>query len=527
MRKGTPWLEITLLILLLGILVSLVLAQANPLYHAPNRDGGLFMYAGNQVLKGKILYVDIVDNKGPLIFYLNALGMFLGRGYRWGVWGVEFLFLFSAAFIGFHLMKWMWGLVPAIFGTFLWLGGLTNVLRGGNFTEDYSLLFNFLALYLFWIDLQKKQKWSYLFLIGVMLGLNFLLRANNIGVELSIGLVVVVSAFLDGEYSRSFKKLAWMGAGTVAVFILVAIYFFLLGNLEETISFAYFYNFFYSSDAEGNLLNSFMRGLEFLGYPFVMFALLGFVVLFEKLPEAIRTGQKVERNLYLLFIIGWPIEVVLSGLSGRNYPHYFICWLPYIAFLSGLVAKLVVPVINDTLEKRAMISLSITILFLGVANLSALDEYKATLQRILFERSEGIESVDPIAKYIRDNTQPSDTVLVWGIQPHINLMARRDSSTGILSYPEIVDSPFSEELNGRYFQDLIRNKPILIVDMVNPDNDSIPHIDPVLRASQEKRLRRFKSPSNLDAVFGHIFENYHLETKIGSVMIYRLNETIP
>ena len=530
MRKMIPHLEIALQILLLGLMIAIVLAQANPLYQVPNRDGGLFMYMGSQILKGKVLYVDIWDNKGPLIFYINALGLFLGRGYRWGVWGLEYVFVFFAALFGFNMMKRMWGLVAAIFGTSLWLAGFNNVMRGGNFTEDYSLLFNFAALYLFWLDLQKGPKWFRQFLVGVMLSLNFLLRANNIGVELSIIVLVIVSAFLDKQYLHSLKKLVWIGAGSLFIFALVSAYFHSLGTLEEMAVAGYIYNFFYSGekDAVNGLLTSFTRGVSLLGYPSIMPALLGFFVLFEKLPESMRSGQRNIRDLYLLLLIGWPVEVLLSSLSGRNYPHYYICWLPYIAILSGLIMDYIIaPAVNEKLHKRAMTTILAIILLVTISNFSLLDQYKKAFNRILFDRGAGVEYIHPVARYVRDNTNPSDTVLVWGFQPYINLMARRDSSTGILSYPVLVDSPFSDNLNARFFQDLVENKPVLIVDMVNPDNDTIPFIDPVLREMQTQRLQLFHPPSNLDVVFDFIFKNYHIETEINKVIIYRLNVSVP
>jgi hypothetical protein len=64
---------------------------------------------------------------------------------------------------------------------------------------------------------------------------------------------------------------------------------------------------------------------------------------------------------------------------------------------------------------------------------------------------------------------------------------------------------------------------VLIVDMVNPDNDTMPLIDPVRREEeQSQRLKRFNPPSNLDQVFNYIYINYQLETNINGVMIYRL-----
>jgi hypothetical protein len=529
MRKAFPYLEMIFQILFLGLMVALVLAQANPLYQTPNRDGGLFMYMGDQLLKGKLLYVDIWDNKGPLVFYINALGLFLGQGYRWGVWGLEFIFVFLAAFLGFIMMKRMWGFAPAIFGTYLWLVGFNSVMRGGNFTEDYSLLFNFAAIYFFWSDLQKGPRWSYQFMIGVMLALSFLLRANNIGVELSIAAALVLSAFLDKEYSSSLKKLAWIAAGSLAVFGLVAIYFYSMGTLEEMVVAGYTYNFFYSDGegARGGLFTTFTRGLNLLGYP-VLPALLGYFVLFRKLPEAIRERQNPSRDFYLFLLLGFPLEVFLSSLSGRNYSHYYICWTPYIALLSGLMMNyLISPTINEDLQRRSVATLSAVILLVALTNLSPLEQYTATANRLLFDRPAGVELIHPVARYVRENTDPSDTILVWGFQPFINLMAQRDSATGILSYPVLVESPYSDELNNRFLQDLIENKPVLIVDMVNPDNDTIPFIDPVMRETQAQRLKRFNPPENLDAVFEYIFANYHVETRINRVMIYRLNDSTP
>ena len=529
MRKAFPYLEMIFQILFVGLMVALVLAQSNPLYQAPNRDGGLFMYMGDQVLKGKLLYVDIWDNKGPLIFYLNALGLFLGQGHRWGVWGLEFIFVFLAAFLGFMLMKRMWGIAPAIFGTYFWLIGFNSVMRGGNFTEDYSLLFNFAAIYLFWNDLQKGPKWIYQFMIGVMLALSFLLRANNIGVELSIAIAVVVASFLDKDWSLSLKKLAWIAAGSLTVFAFVAIYFYALGTLQEMVIAGYTYNFFYSDGEEvsGGLFTSFTRGLNLLGYP-VLPTLLGYLLLFRKLPEAIRDRQRPARDFYIFLLIGFPIEVFFSSLSGRNYPHYYICWSPYIALLSGLMLNYLMSItINEELQRRALSTLSAVILLLGLTNLSTLEQYTATANRLLFDRSAGFEYIHPVASYVRENTSPSDTVLVWGFQPFINLMAERESATGILSYPVLVESPYSDELNGKFFQDLMENRPVLIVDMVNPDNDTIPHIDPMMRETQKRRLRRFNPPENLDTVFEYIFANYHVETQIDKVLIYRLNDSIP
>ena len=177
--------------------------------------------------------------------------------------------------------------------------------------------------------------------------------------------------------------------------------------------------------------------------------------------------------------------------------------------------------------KKHWFAISFMILLFSITNLDILGQYRTAFEKIIFNRSSGIELVHPVAKYVRDNTNPEETVLVWGTQPYINLLARRDSPTGILFYPQLADTPFTNNLNDKFYQDLVQNKPVLIVDMVTLNNDSMPFIDPMRRAEQESRLKMFTPPSNLELVFNFIHQNYHLETIVGGVPIYRINENTP
>jgi hypothetical protein len=175
------------------------------------------------------------------------------------------------------------------------------------------------------------------------------------------------------------------------------------------------------------------------------------------------------------------------------------------------------------LKTRHLLILPLMIFLISFLNLDILGQYQTALTEVLFDQSANIEAIHPVARYISNNTEPSDTVLVWGTQPYINLLAHRDSPTGIVFYPEIARSPFTDELNARFYQDLVENKPVLIADMVNPDNDTIPFIDPVQREVQKQRLKRFDPPFNMDQVFDFIHSNYHLEKTIQGVAIYRLD----
>ncbi len=87
-----------LLYLFIFLLAALILDLGNPLFDKPARDGGFFLYAGSQILSGKIPYVDFWDSKGPAIFYINALGLVPRSGIALGRVGRGVCFCFCMAF---------------------------------------------------------------------------------------------------------------------------------------------------------------------------------------------------------------------------------------------------------------------------------------------------------------------------------------------------------------------------------------------------------------------------------------------
>ena len=63
------------LVLLFLFLPASLLYYGNPLDHLPGTDNGVFLYGGQQLLAGKTPYLDFWDHKGPLIYFINAIGL--------------------------------------------------------------------------------------------------------------------------------------------------------------------------------------------------------------------------------------------------------------------------------------------------------------------------------------------------------------------------------------------------------------------------------------------------------------------
>jgi hypothetical protein len=516
------------LLIFLFLLTALVIDLANPLFDKPSRDGGFFLYAGSQILGGKIPYLDFWDNKGPAIFYINAIGLWLGGGSRWGVWTVEFLCVFGTLLILFRVLSARWGREAALFGITMAGLGLRVVLGYGNYTEEYALLFNAAGLYLF-ISMSDTEGnyWKY-FWVGVLFGLSFAFRANNIGGLFGILAAVFLFYVLKQNWLEAVKIIIVTLVGFVFPLLLWTGYFALLGGVEEMIYGSITFNFSYSAAKDRGWLDLFggfgRYGMSWYGW-FTLLAWVAFAL------RALNNFTKKKISVFEIFLLVWfPIEILLSNLSGRNFTHYYISWAlavaVYCAFLFAEIWQAVFKVSslhgwNDRLDVCVSAALVIAMFVLFPTSAA---RYNKTISQ-LFNRESVIEYVDPISAYIRENTRPDDFVLTWYPERGINFVAGRTSPVKYTNYPLFIDDSLTEEIESTYIAGLTTNRPELILDC-SRQIDAIPSLDPSTRKEQYSTpgaKRKMYIHPGMEQIFSFVSENYHIENTIESCIIFRLN----
>lgn len=514
----------------LFFLAAVVLDLGNPLFDKPARDSGFFLYAGSQILSGKIPYLDFWDSKGPAIFFVNALGLGLGGGSRWGVWFVEFITVFGTLSILYRALSKRWGLGAALFGVALAGLGLRFGLGYGNYTEEYALLFNAagLSLFLSMVD-EKQNRWKY-FLIGALFGVSFTFRANNIGGLFAIMIAVFLYDVFKRDLAEALKVISAILAGFSTPLLLWTLYFALLGGAWDMIYASVIFNFSYSSAKTrelGDLFGGFGKyGLSWYGW--VTLAAWFFVVLRSLTSFAHRRLSFFETFLLLWF----PIEILLSNLSGRNFTHYYISWAlaiaVYCAFLFAHFWQFTfkVPAMHGLSDGLgAFISLALVILLL-ILFPSSIARYSETIHRSLNRTGSGMDYVGQIPAYIRDNTQPDDLVLTWYPDMGISFMAGRSSPIKYVYYPLFLEGSLTEEIESAYISDMITNRPELILDC-SRGVDAIPSLDPATRQEQYSTpgvKRKMYIHPGMEQIFSFVSENYHIETIVDSCLVFRLND---
>jgi hypothetical protein len=513
--------------ILLGLLFVLlalsVLTQANPGTRLPARDYGFYVYTGEQILHGKLPYRDAWESKPPAIFYVNALALWIGRGSRWGIWIVEFFSLLAGTCFSYMAIRKLWGPWAALGGVIVWLLGLNLTLQGGNLTEEYPLSLHFLSILLFLELIESPRRYFYNFLLGLAFGLCFLFRPNNAAVETALILTLLAVCIKRRDVSALVKELLWLGCGALLPVMLTGLYFWSQGLWQELLEASILYNLSYS-ETQLSSTSPLKAGFTIFGWA-AWVAATGYLLAGW---QAIKRGPYFP--VYLFLLIGFPVTIYLSDPARRSYEHYFMNWLPFLALLSGLVVHFLVSrlsvVFRDSARWNlaalsAALFLSGAFFFLGGPSA----EYQKAIERIVRREAIGIEIRTRTAIYAENHTQPGELVLFWAASPGENFMANRESPSAYLFYPLYVDSPISARMNDQFLQDIITQRPVLIVDI--GDHEAL-SLNAGERAGQiEAGLAWKYLPENIGQFFEFVEENYYLEAQVGDRAVYRLRDTPP
>jgi hypothetical protein len=442
-------------------LVMAILYPLNPAKHpVPSRDSGVFLYVGWRILNGELPYLNVWDHKPPVIYYLDALGLGLAQGSPWGVWWLEVAFLFAASVLLYALVKRFFGFFPAALASFLWLFTLMYMLARGNTTEEYPLVMQIGALFLFYLaerERDGKYTWRGL-LIGLLAGLTFFTRQTSIGVFLAIGVYIVAARLWQHDFRKLLADLLPILAGGLIVIAVVYIYFKSHGAMGRFWENAFLYNFVYAGDRDTeDRFAALLKGMDLLAnVGLAPLAMFGWAASLVTLLFTRDHFSAPLRAFLTMVVIALPVEVALVAVGGRPRAPYFITLLPIFAIFSGMTLG----ILFDSLKQNGLPRLAIA----SVAIVLSL-----TLCAVLYNDYVDITLADTdsqqdvaLLNYIAQTTTPKDTVLMWGAQTAYNFASQRRSPTRFVYQYDLYN--FADEKNTTEFlNDILTEKPKLII----------------------------------------------------------------
>lgn len=408
-----------LIVLLLTCIVFSFLMCFSPFAqgHGHGYDQAIYSAIGNAINKGRVLYTGIVDNKGPLMYFIDAFGLLIN--YKFGIFLIEFIFLYVGSIFAYKTAllitknnKWL-SCFSVIFSMLL----LVYTLDGGNYTEEYAILFTNIATYFvikFLVN-NYKLSWYELMIIGMCFAATFLLRANLCAFFVSQILVTLICLIKDKEFKILFRSMGYILLGIIIFLIPFLIYFISTNSLTECLNLVYF-----------NVVNSFgkislmerfekTKGLISISNNSNVFtvSLLSFLVFLTK-PKM----EKSTKRILIITYIGLLINLYVNSLTGGQawaYTHYFISFVPIIIIVSSWFFSHVYRNITDLKVSSEIKILAIIFLAFLIIAKPTKDLFVTAATR--YNPHEQIPS--GIEKYIIDNTTEEDTIQMIGVNETI------------------------------------------------------------------------------------------------------------
>ena len=498
---------IPIFISILGSLIALFPGNPNNMT-LPSRDSGVFLYVAWRFLNGDVPYRDVWDHKPPLIYFVDALGLALTPDSLWGVWLLQFLFLFFTLFFIYRLLDEEFGIYAAQVGTITLISGLLTILEKGNVTEEYALVFQTLYFFLFVRAWKSDFPIRSSFWIGLLGGLAFNFKQTTIGVWIAYALFL--SIFRLSQRKSLLRDMLTLAAGWLIPSILLVLYLASQNALADFWEQAFLYNFVYIGKHEGirRLIPVFLKGFAYLQNGWVLYlAIAGWLagLGYAWLKRRDLLGQA--HPLILIALINLPIEVLLITISGRSILHYYLTPLPVMAILAGSLVH-TVPNLLKGLSRPGLqqvyrwvpgVVLAATLLG-QVPQVAYYPSYVRVLQD---------NDYAGVIEYVAKNTGAHEQVLLIGAESVVNFLARREAPTRyVYQYPLALlgRRPMFEE----YFNDILANQPALIVDTRGQ-----PRLDEKLYVPLQKRSKIVQEGVK------YLGKNYQPVAQFGEWVVYR------
>lgn len=481
--------------------ILLFSATTSPLYVANGQDSCGYIMMGTEIVDGIPMYSQISDNKGPVMWLLEAAGQFLVRG-RVGVIFVQIPLLFLDLILLSYGCRKLWKLSwkQQVFLEVIFLICLQMWYQRGNLTEEYSIFFIILSFYQY-TRLHKNIHTykSAAFVLGISFTGVLFIRMNDV---LSI-CVFGLFAFILLIASDKQKRLKHIGffvlyfiLGVSAVFL--PIYFYYSSNgiwgrmLEEYIGVGTGYAGNNMSFPDGAVTR-----LKLILVDPRKYITIGIVIIALFCNKGSRVQEKNMRRL-LVFV---PCSMILASVvKPVLFLHYCMPLSISIALSAGyLMKEQAMQYIRE--HKKVMVSalgiVALTIIFFAgyesatttvgylVGNRG--DKRYQDMQEAAGaipddERNQGFTFSSPLW-YIATDTKPS-IGYVW---------------TDTLLYREELKKKFEEELP--------QNPPRWLVFLFDQDFN--------------ETIESYQFSEETEHFF---YENYYLEKENDTVTLYRLKE---
>ncbi len=442
-----------LIVLSIGICVQ---SELSPISNKiPSTDSDVYIYISELLHRGKTVYTDVFDHKGPVFHLIEYIGVSIPLNNYIGLWLIELLcmiitlaFLFKTAnLICKNKLISLLTIVIAIMP-------FSRFFINGNYPEEYALPFIAISLYYmarYLLGIKELGKKQYV-IIGVCMSMVLLIKLNLISVWIVFGLSIFIKMIRDKKIKDIKMAILYLLIGILIILLPTIIVLIIQGNFVDFIKQYIFFNYKYSSVKNGfsdSVIPIFVTKTFYV-------SIIACVV--DMLIRIIcqKNGKTLTSTAFIYLIITMLIII----MPCNDFYHYGMVLIPtYIIPISLLLTDFL-----DVLyvRKNYFKIFLTTIIFVIYSFLFISEEVSIYRKNMILVAGKQFEyRQSPVTNYIKENTTKDDDMLVLGNECNLYLMAERISNCKyIYQIPIIrVDNKILDET----MQEIKEKKPKIIV----------------------------------------------------------------
>lgn len=413
--------EIVLLILILFF--SFVIRT--PFFHEPpERDEGGYAYAGQEILRGAILYKDVIEHKPPLLSYIYATMFWLLGETSFAIKLFSSIYALLTTTSVFFLSRYLFGSPAALWSAFFYGLFSSGPIIHGTAVEP-ELFFSLpltLSVLAYVAALKSNERWF--IASGFFATIAVLIKTTALPIFLLLFGVLVVYKNPLKNISSFIKCALLLIIGPAVCAVILVAFFMYHGALGDFIYWNIIYNLnlMQQGRASGFWPRLLGRGLDVSSEHLLLWILsiIALVILLFR-----------RRDTTTILLSLWPVTSFMGvSMTGLFWPHYFQQILPSLATLSG---SAVVSLYNKEILKsgKKWVVFMLTPFFIWAGYGAVAKGYKYYIVYTPEEISRFKYGGDifndtlKVSEYIKARTSPDDYIFHWGWEPQIYFLANR------------------------------------------------------------------------------------------------------
>ena len=215
-----------LLFLVSFVFVTLFSRATSFLYVFEGADPSIFKQMGRAVLKGKIMYIDYFDNKGCLLYFIHAFGLWLGG---------DFVIMMMQV-VSLTVTLFIWDKMLALYRTAkervicicIALVLLLCFYGAGDQTQEWCLPFISYPLLVYFCAYKSKSEISLMqmFYIGLCFGIITFIQINNACAFLGFLVYLWIQYLIRKDFRKFFQSATCFVVGWIIIAIPCVLYFY-------------------------------------------------------------------------------------------------------------------------------------------------------------------------------------------------------------------------------------------------------------------------------------------------------------